>query len=301
MVRGRRGGYAGGFAGAGPHGAPPRAGTIRAMPSSVRARRWRPTPLLQLAGLVHLGAPALALTWPAGWPAALAAVAASHLALTAAGLWPRSRLLGPNHTRLPTAAATRGEIALTIDDGPDPAVTPAVLDLLDAAGARATFFCIGERAAAHPALVAEIARRGHAVENHSHGHRHHFSLFGPRRIAADLAAAQDVLDRLAGTPPRFFRAPAGLRNPFLEPVLAGLGLELASWTRRAYDTRAGDPELVFARLTRGLAAGDILLLHDGHAARTAAGEPVILAVLPRLLAAIERAGLRPVTLRHALQ
>ncbi|MBC9073256.1 polysaccharide deacetylase family protein [Thauera sp. CAU 1555] len=271
------------------------------MTPPLAARRWRPSPLIQTTLGIHLGALGVLFAWPQQWAGALAAVVASHLALTAAGLWPRSGLLGPNITRLPAAAAARGEIALTIDDGPDPAVTPQVLDMLDAAGARASFFCIGARAAAHPELVAEIVRRGHTVENHSHHHRHHFSLFGPRRIAADVAEAQSTLGRLAGSTPRYFRPPAGLRNPFLEPVLARNGLHLAAWTRRGFDTREGDPARVLARLTRDLAAGDILLLHDGHAALTPAGRPVILDVLPTLLERIAAAGLRPVTLRQALQ
>lgn len=265
------------------------------------SRRWRPTPLISAALILHPGALAAALSWPQSWPWGLGAVVISHLALTAAGLWPRSRLLGPNLTRLPASSIARGEIALTIDDGPEPAVTPAVLDLLDRHGARASFFCIGERAAAYPDLIAEIVRRGHAVENHSHHHRHHFSLFGPQRIRRDLAEAQAKIGALAGSPPHFFRAPAGLRNPFLEPVLAGLGLQLASWTRRGFDTRESRPEKVLARLTRNLAAGDILLLHDGHCARTTEKRRVILEVLPPLLDAIRAAGLRPVTLRQALQ
>lgn len=264
-------------------------------------RRWRPSPLIQATLGIHLGALVMLFVSPQYWAGALTAVVLNHLALTAAGLWPRSRLLGPNITRLPPAAAARGEIALTIDDGPDPAVTPQVLDLLDAARARASFFCIGARAAAHPDLVAEIVRRGHTVENHSQHHRHHFSLFGPARITAEVAAAQDTLGRLTGSAPHYFRPTAGLRNPFLEPVLARHGLQLAAWTRRGFDTREGDPARVLARLTRELAAGDILLLHDGHAARTPAGHPVILEVLPVLLERIAAAGLRPVTLRQALQ
>lgn len=266
------------------------------MQTASAPRRWRPTPLILATVPIHLGALAALVLAPQAWGWALAAVALNHAALTFAGLWPRSRLLGPNWTRLPAAAAARGEIAITIDDGPDPEVTPQVLDLLDAGGARATFFCIGELAAAQPALVAEILRRGHAVENHSQAHRKSFSLFGPHRIEHDVAAAQRTFATLTGRAPRFFRAPAGLRNPFLEPVLARHGLTLASWTRRAFDTRCGDADVVLARLTRDLAAGDILLLHDGHAARTPQGLPVIVEVLPRLLDAIRAAGLRPVTL-----
>ena len=100
--------------------------------------------------------------------------------------------------------------------------------------------------------------------------------------------------------PAFFRAPAGLRSPLLDPVLTRLGLMLASWTRRGFDSVNGDPEAVYARLVRGLAAGDILLLHDGHAARSRSGKPVILEVLPRLLEALNSKGLSPITLRSAL-
>jgi peptidoglycan/xylan/chitin deacetylase (PgdA/CDA1 family) len=98
----------------------------------------------------------------------------------------------------------------------------------------------------------------------------------------------------------FFRAPAGLRNPFLDPVLARLGLQLASWSARGFDTRSGDVERVKNRLLRGLRAGAILLLHDGNAARARDGIPVILEVLPTVLAAASAANLRFVTLRKAL-
>jgi peptidoglycan/xylan/chitin deacetylase (PgdA/CDA1 family) len=91
-----------------------------------------------------------------------------------------------------------------------------------------------------------------------------------------------------------------LRNLFLAPVLARLGLRLASWSARGFDTRIGDAERVKRDLLRGLKAGAILLLHDGHAARTADGIPVILEVLPAVLEAAVAAGLRPVTLRQAL-
>ena len=205
---------------------------------------------------------------PPAWPWALGAVGANHLVLTGGGLWPRSRWLGRNWTRLPAAAAARQEIAITIDDGPDPEVTPAVLDLLDAHKARATFFVIASAAARHPALCREIVRRGHSVQNHSDRHSHTFSLLGPRGLAREIGAAQARLADLVGVAPRFFRAPAGLRNPLLAPVLERLDLELVSWTRRGFDTVRREPAGVLARLCDGLGAGDILLLHDGNAART---------------------------------
>ncbi len=262
--------------------------------------RWKPTPALHATLAIHAGAAVGCLIEPAIWPWALGALVANHALITTAGLLPRSTLLGPNLTRLPPAAIAHREVAITIDDGPDPEVTPQVLDLLDAAGARATFFCIGWRARENPALVREIVARGHQVENHGDSHSKAFAFFGPGRMAADIAAGQATLAAITGQTPRYFRATAGLRNPFLDPVLHRLGIRLASWTRRPYDTRCGDPDTVLARLCRDLGPGDILLLHDGHAARTADGQPVILAVLPRLLATLRDQQLNPVTLNDAI-
>jgi peptidoglycan/xylan/chitin deacetylase (PgdA/CDA1 family) len=265
--------------------------------SAPAPRRWRPSAFIAGSALLHVAAIATVAARARLWPLALGAIVADHLALTGAGLWPRSRLLGPNMTRLPGAAAKR--VALTIDDGPDPEVTPAVLALLEAHRASATFFCIGERVARHAALARDIIARGHAIENHSQRHLHRFSLLGPAALGAEIARAQESITAATGVAPRFFRAPAGLRNPFLEPVLARAGLTLVSWTRRGFDTVNKSPAQVLARLTRDLAAGDILLLHDGHAARTAAGGRVVLEVLPALLQAFTAQGLAPVTLRAA--
>lgn len=261
-------------------------------------RRWRPTPAISGIIATHAGAAALTAAQPACWPYAAGAVAASHAVMATAGLWPRSALLGPNWTRLPEHVGSR--IAITIDDGPDPEVTPRVLDLLDRYDTQATFFCIGELALRHPSVVRAIVARGHAVENHSQHHRHHFSLMGLRAMRREIEAAQQTLSGLTGEPPLFFRAPAGLRNPFLEPALCGLGLQLASWTRRGFDTRARDAELVAGRLLRDLAARDILLLHDGNAARDAQSRPVILDALEIVLRGVRDAGLSCMTLRAAL-
>jgi peptidoglycan/xylan/chitin deacetylase (PgdA/CDA1 family) len=272
----------------------------RAMPLAHADTTWRPTPFLQGSAALHVAVVAGAAIGPELWPWALGTLAANQAAILAGVLLPRSRLLGPNWTRLPEPAAARLAVALTFDDGPDPEVTPQVLAILARHGARATFFCIGERAARHPGLVRAIVDAGHAVENHSLRHHHAFALLGPRRYGEEIGAAQDTLASLAGSAPRFFRAPAGLRNPFLDPALARLGLQLVSWTRRGYDTRNANAGDVLARLTRRLAPGDILLLHDGNAARTTRGTPVVVDVLPRLLETLAAASLRPITLRTAI-
>jgi peptidoglycan/xylan/chitin deacetylase (PgdA/CDA1 family) len=268
-------------------------------PSPSRAR-WRPSPLVSASLGLHAGALAVVVARPAAWPWAVGALLVDHALLTAAGLTPRSALLGPNWTRLPAAAVGRRGIAITIDDGPDPRITPRVLDVLDERGAKATFFCIGERVQRHAELAREMVRRGHSVENHSQRHLNHFSLLGPRSLLAEIERAQDTIGITTGQHPMFFRAPAGLRSPFLDPVLSRLGLRLASWTRRGFDTVSARAEAVLGKLTRGLGPGDILLLHDGHAALTGNGVPVILEVLPRLLDAVAAASLTPVTLRAAL-
>ncbi|MGH8621344.1 MAG: polysaccharide deacetylase family protein [Burkholderiales bacterium] len=260
---------------------------------------WSPSSVVRLSMLLHLAAVATVVAQPVLWPWALGAVAGNHLILTAAIFWPRSQVLGANLVRLPAPAAARREVSLTFDDGPDPEVTPRVLDLLDRHQAKASFFCVGEKAAAYPEVVKEIVRRGHSIENHSHRHSRAFACYGIFRLKREVETAQSVVSGITGRAPRFFRAPMGLRSPLLDPVLARCGLRYVSWTRRGLDAMHRDPEKVLQRLTSGLAAGDILLLHDNGYSRTGDGTPVVLAVLPGLLDRIQAMGLRPVTLAAA--
>ena len=235
-----------------------------------------------------LGAAAVAAA-PQFWPEVLAVLTSNHAALTC-GMFPRSAMLGPNLRRLPPAQ--QGHVVLTFDDGPHPEVTPRVLDILDSFGAKASFFVIGERVERHPQLVRELLRRGHGVENHTHHHPKGFACRGPLGQWREIDRAQKAIEAACGQAPRFFRAPMGLRNPLLDPVLAATGLQLVSWTRRGFDTRRQEPAAVLGRLSRGLASGDILLLHDGSSARDGEGRPLVLEVLPDLLRKIAGAGLK---------
>lgn len=260
---------------------------------------WQVPLFVRVSIALHVLILLMVVIKPAIWPWALAIVIANHALISMIGLWPRSQWLGQNWTHLPDAAVARNEIALTIDDGPDPVVTPQVLDILQHYQVKATFFCIGNKAARYPDLCREIVSRGHAVENHSQQHRHNFSLLGQAGFVQEIQAAQHAITEITGSPPQFFRAPAGLRNPFLDPALHRLGLRLASWTVRGFDTRTNNVEKVKARLLRGLYAGSILLLHDGNSARTSAQVPVIIEVLPALLESAAAQNLRFVTLREA--
>jgi len=256
--------------------------------------RWCPSPTIWASAALHGAATTAVIAQPAIWPWALGAIAANHMGLTAIGLWPRSSLLGPNITRLPEALATANKVALTFDDGPNPAITPWVLDELDKHEAKATFFCVGEQVRAHPELTREIVKRGHVIENHSNLHSHAFSAFGMKRLRLDIEAAQQTIAEHTHRSPKLFRAPAGLRSPLLEPVLARCGLQLASWTRRGFDTVERDADKVFQRLDKHLGAGDILLLHDGASAAHVNNRPIIVDVLPRLLMRFDTLGLRAI-------
>jgi len=250
--------------------------------------------------VLHVIALVALVILPKLWPWILVVIIFNHLVITSLGLWPRSQALGPNLTRLPATAIARNEIALTIDDGPDPIVTPQVLAILDQYAVKATFFCIADKAAQFPELCQQIIRRGHTIENHSQHHRHTFSLLGYAAIKRELQTAQDTLTTITGQRPLFFRAPAGLRNIFLDPVLTQLGLRLATWSVRGFDTQFGDAQRVTTKLLSGLHAGAILLIHDGNAALTPHGIPVIIEVLPALLTSAKEHDLHFVTLKQAV-
>lgn len=234
---------------------------------------------------------------PALWPIVVSMLLGNHLLLTALGLWPRSSLLGPNTVRLPADSSSC--VYLTFDDGPNPEITPSVLDLLDQYKCHCTFFVIGEHVRKHPDLLREIVRRGHVVGNHSDSHAYTFAMQSVRGFTGELRASQKAIFDAIGVWPRYFRAPFGFRSPLLEPALCRVGLHLMSWTRRGYDTRCDSASKIIARLTHNLASGDILLLHDGPFGRDQDGCAMVLKVLPRLLEILHERGLTSAALPSA--
>jgi peptidoglycan/xylan/chitin deacetylase (PgdA/CDA1 family) len=246
--------------------------------------------------VAHLILPLLGLLGVVSWPAVLVMLVALHLGVMYGSLWPRSRLLGPNLLRVGSEHHGGERVYLTFDDGPDAEVTPKVLDILDEAGFCASFFVVGEKVSRSPDLVRRMVTSGHRLENHSQHHLKRFSLLTPGQTGREIDEAQMVIQREAGYLPGYFRAPAGLRSPWVLPLLQRRGLRLVTWTRRGFDAVSRDPERVLARLTRGVNAGDILVLHDGGAALAADGKPVILHVLPRLLEVLRGKDLQPAPL-----
>lgn len=223
--------------------------------------------------------------WHFGWQIGLPCMVLSHVPFWWGVLMPRSRFYSPCLSRLPTQERV---VWLTIDDGPS-SETIAMLDLLDAHGARATFFVVGERAAAHPELVREIARRGHGIGNHSASHpAAMFWALGPARMRDEIIRCQQILRSITGSAPIWFRAVVGMANPFVAAPLRDHRLARVAWSARGYDGVAGDVASVVARIGRDLSPGAIVLLHEG----AAHGHNID--ILRGVLVKLEAAGLRPV-------
>lgn len=187
---------------------------------------------------------------------------------------------------------------LTFDDGPDPSFTPPLLDALDAAGARATFFVVGERVAGQEPLLREMASRGHEIALHGMRHRRHDGLdaeTAKRELSEGLAAIE-----AAGVPrPRRYRPPYGGSSAALAGTCAELGLELAYWSAWGQDWEPLPAARIAALVVRDLGPGAVVLLHDSplYAEREDAG-PTIAAIEPIAAAASER-GLRLLSLEQA--
>jgi len=190
-------------------------------------------------------------------------------------------------------------VAVTFDDGPHPEGTPAVLDALDAAGAKATFFLVGEQVERRPELAREIAARGHAVA--LHGYRHRLVLRRTRRgLADDLDRAAALIAEAAGVAPIFYRAPYG--------VFSGASLALARqrgwtpflWSRWGRDWERRATEGTIARRAAGrLAGGDVVLLHDADDYSSAGSWRSTVAALPAILEAGSLLGASWIPLTHA--
>ena len=189
---------------------------------------------------------------------AAAPLALFLLACLAAPFLPRWSFFLPVICR--GAPGSRG-IALTFDDGPFPASTPILLELLARYRLPATFFVVGERAAAHPDLIAAILAQGHAIGNHSWRHDNLLMLRTCGALAADLRQTQTILARM-GIRPLLFRPPIGIIGPRLPPVLASLDLRAMTFSCRVFDRGNRQVRNLAARVLRQLQPGDILLLHD---------------------------------------
>jgi peptidoglycan-N-acetylglucosamine deacetylase len=183
-------------------------------------------------------------------------------------------------------------VALTFDDGPHPTFTRSVLEALDQAGAKATFFVIGEKGARQPELLREMASRGHLVGVHGDRHDRALAFRSFPRVRADLARAVDVIEQATGERPRFYRPAVGQTNPRIARAAKELGLTIVGWSLRGRDGIHADPDRVAKRIVPRLRDGAIVLLHD--AAERDDRKPAAPDALPRILAAMRAEGLSAV-------
>lgn len=176
-------------------------------------------------------------------------------------LWRNSSILSETLYR---GDRSKKQVALTFDDGPDPDFTQQVLDILREYNAKATFFCVGRLAGMYPDVVARIHREGHLVANHSYEHSWPMYLWPPSRVRSSIVKTGNILERITGYFPGFYRPPVGIKTPPQIFTVWRMGLRFVGWTLWAVD--GGPRTLTMEKTLRLLDKtrnGDIFLLHDG--------------------------------------
>jgi peptidoglycan/xylan/chitin deacetylase (PgdA/CDA1 family) len=194
---------------------------------------------------------------------------------------------------IPRTVAQSG-VALTFDDGPHPEGTPAVLEALEGAGAKATFFMVGEQVDRRPELAAEVVARGHLVALHAYRHRLHLRMT-PRLLEADIALGLASLERAIDRKPTLHRPPYGIYSPWGLRTVRSAGLSQLLWSRWGKDWR-GDttPQRIAALAAEGARPGDVILLHDAdfysapgcHRRTVQALEQILVALKSREIATV---------------
>jgi peptidoglycan/xylan/chitin deacetylase (PgdA/CDA1 family) len=169
-----------------------------------------------------------------------------------------------------------GYVRLTFDDGPNRTATPEILDTLAAHGVTATFFVVGQMAAAHPAIVRRESREGHTIGNHSWDHPN-LTKLNQAQVESELQRTNDVIQQATGTAPTQWRPPYGARNPAVQAAAADVGLtSMVLWTVDPRDWADPPATTVRDRVLQAVRPGSIVLLHDGTGANTPEALPMIL-------------------------
>jgi len=196
----------------------------------------------------------------------------------------------------------RARVALTFDDGPHPDWTPKVLDALDRAAAKATFFVVGRCVATCPELVVEAHRRGHEIGTHLYSHDRG-TAFDHQKFEDELARSRDQLESLLGEKMRWLRFPYGERGRQSPRAIKRThGIDTVHWTYSSHDGKLGDANAIVARVAAGLRPGAILLMHDALADEKSLPAPYVaardatLTALPRIGELLASRALAGVTL-----
>ncbi|KGO89677.1 polysaccharide deacetylase family protein [Flavobacterium suncheonense] len=156
---------------------------------------------------------------------------------------------------------TQRKIALTFDDGPHE-MTEKVLDLLQKANAKATFFCIGTQMEKHPELVRRILAEGHVLGNHTYSHSKTFGFFSTQKIKEEIERNDEILLNITGKKIKLFRPPFGVTNPNIAKALSVTGHQVIGWNIRSLDTVIAAEDMIFNRIQHKIQPGGIILLHD---------------------------------------
>ncbi|GAA2242340.1 MULTISPECIES: polysaccharide deacetylase family protein [Kitasatospora] len=189
-------------------------------------------------------------------------------------------------------------VALTFDDGPDPASTPHFLAELDRAGVRATFFLLGRMLVRDPGLGRELVAAGHEIAVHGYQHRCLLART-PSAVRDDIARARDVIADLTGTQPAWYRPPYGVLTAGALATARELGLTPVLWSTWGRDwTATATPDSVHRTVTRRLAGGGTVLLHDTDCTAAPGSWRSALGALPRLVDTCRARGLRLGPLRE---
>jgi peptidoglycan-N-acetylglucosamine deacetylase len=183
-------------------------------------------------------------------------------------------------------------IAITFDDGPC-SQTPEILELLDQYKVTASFFVIGKKAKELPELVKLITEKNHTLGNHSYHHANWFPVMLPDQIRAEIASTQQLLKKITGREPLYWRPPFGVTNPLIAKALIGYSLKTIGWSIRSLDTVSDNPEKTINRIKKRIKPGSILLLHDTSKNVTP--------VLKELLVYCAKNNLKPVSLDEFLK
>ena len=186
----------------------------------------------------------------------------------------------------------RREIALTIDDGPHPAYTPKLLQILSANGVPATFFVVGERAEQYPELIRAEVAAGNEVGNHTYDHVSLVKI-PPEYIDTEIKACGDVLAQITGHPPHLFRPPGGEYNLAVSEAAEALGYKIILYSDDPGDYADPGTQVIEARTMDTISNGGIILLHDGSAQT--------LVILPQIIQRLKARGFRFVTVDELLR
>ncbi|MBT4484927.1 MAG: polysaccharide deacetylase family protein [Candidatus Latescibacteria bacterium] len=154
-----------------------------------------------------------------------------------------------------------GVMALTFDDGPDPVVTPGVLDVLDECGIRGTFFMTGEKVAAYPGIAREVAGRGHLIGNHSMTHRKLF-LIKRIEIEREIDEAQNIINNVTGIKAEWFRPPYGMFDFTCADVVKMRDMTMVLWTVLSGDYSDDPPDSIMKTVEPYVRPGSIAVFHD---------------------------------------